>query len=105
MSENNVSVFMANDKCYRILDKEGNLICVFAHSLKNGVIGKNNATKYVSAINNTFGVGINPEAVPDIKKVLIELLAQFEKVVEPKYTLDFMLIREAKAAIEKATKL
>src|SRR6267142_6900875 len=54
------------------------------------------------AINGTYGVGIRPESVVDLKKCLEELLAQFEKVVEPKYTLDHMLIREAKVAIEKA---
>lgn len=65
-------------------------------------VSRADITAIVSAINNTYGASINPEAVPDMKKVLIELLAQFEKVVEPKYTLDFMLIKEAKAAIEKA---
>lgn len=57
----------------------------------------------VTAVNSTYGSGINPESIPDLKKCLEELLAQFEKVVEPKYTLDYMLIRESKAAIEKST--
>jgi hypothetical protein len=63
---------------------------------------KADAAAIVSAVNGTWGTGINPEGVPEIKKCLEELLVQFEKVVDPKYTLDFMLIREAKAAIEKA---
>lgn len=61
-----------------------------------------NAFAIVSAVNNTYGASINPEAVPNLKKCLEELLYQFEKVVSPKFTLDHMLIREAHAAIEKA---
>ena len=37
-----------------------------------------NSAAIVSAVNATWGAGINPEAVPEIKKCLKELLAQFE---------------------------
>lgn len=38
-----------------------------------------NASAIVSAINNTYGAGINPEAVPELIKAAIALLAYEQK--------------------------
>lgn len=61
----------------RIMDRGG---CYIAHqdNIRNenerGII----AAGIVSAINNTYGAGINPEAVPDMLKALNDILPYLE---------------------------
>lgn len=83
-------------------DQEGSALIASLSGSPGREEGREFGKRLVLAYNNTYGAAINPEAVPNLKKCLEELLYQFEKVVSPKFTLDHMLIREAHAAIEKA---
>jgi len=62
---------------------------------------KANAFAIVSAVNATYGAGINPEAVPDLLESLKETLAQFKKI-DKHYSKDHEIMARAEAAIEKA---
>lgn len=53
----------------------------------------------VLAVNNTYGSGINPEAVPELFRTLTNMCDYFEWLTnDPK----FLAYREAKEAINKA---
>lgn len=60
---------------------------------------KANAHAIVTAVNNTYGAGINPEAVPDLLKVLTALWDDSCKGGIHRN----LILESAKAAIEKAT--
>lgn len=60
-----------------------------------------NAEAIVSAINNTYGAGINPEAVPDLLQAIKELKQAFIRA-NKFYSKDHEILGLANAAIEKA---
>lgn len=53
------------------------------------------ANRIVSAINGTYGSGINPEAVPELLRALKEVISVSDRKTD--------IYDRAKAAIEKAT--
>lgn len=58
-----------------------------------------NASAIVSAVNNTYGAGINPDAVPELHRTLKNMCNYFEWLIKDP---NFPAYKEAKAAIEKA---
>lgn len=80
-------------------------ICRFGDDNKNWEVDR---SAIVSAINNTYGSGINPEAVPGLMDAIVELVSAFDNLVEQGDTTVAKnrinrYVGEAKAAIEKAT--
>jgi hypothetical protein len=65
-------------------------------------MAREEAKTIVSAVNGTWGAGINPEVVPDLLESLKETLAQFKKI-DMHYSKDHEIMSRAEAAIEKAT--
>ena len=61
-----------------------------------------NSAAIVSAINGTYGKGIDPSAVGDLLSSIKELRDQFAKV-NKFYSKDHEILGRADAAIEKAT--
>ena len=53
-----------------------------------------NASAIVSAVNNTYGSGINPEAVPELLRALKEVISVSDRKTD--------IYDRAKAAIKKA---
>lgn len=75
---------------------------------------KANAEAIVSSINNTYGKGINPEAVPELLSILTEIISvdedrplfdQYDHYYKETSQSDSLqiLLMKAKAAIGKAT--
>lgn len=57
------------------------------------------AESIVKAMNNTWGEGVNPEAVPELLRTLNNMCEYFEWLINDP---NFPAYREAKTAIEKA---
>ncbi len=72
--------------------------------------GESNAEAIVTAVNNTYGKGINPESVPTLLATLEEILKDAQHISidketeEEDYNILKGIIGMAKIAIEKATK-
>lgn len=59
------------------------------------------AEAIVSAVNNTYGQNIHPEAIPEVVRTLKNLIDYFDWLIKDP---NFPAYREAKAAIEKINK-
>jgi len=93
---------MGHQRWYEIQSKAGIEIAIIYPEHHERTVAKKNAEAIVSAVNNTYGAGINPEAVPDMLKSLNAILNVHYGWTE-KYQLK-MVKEWAKAAIEKTIK-
>lgn len=77
----------------------GDIICLEPDMEDSRLRFPANAQAIVSAVNGTYGLGINPEAVPELLRTLKNLCEYFEWAIgDP----NFPAYREAKEAINKA---
>lgn len=60
-------------------DSGDNDICQMSPTHQK-IVQKANAEAIITAVNNTYGAGINPEAVPDMLKALKEAKRMYESV-------------------------
>lgn len=65
-----------------------------------------NASAIVKAVNGTYGAGINPEAVPELKTALLFAMEEIKNLIAEKYDAataeEYIAIKLGKAAIEMA---
>lgn len=90
-----------------IYGQQGELIAL-ADGVHNSLAtAQANAALIVSAVNNTAGHGINPEAVPDILKALRDLLFHVEEYMDfgKQGGQEAVLQKAARAALLKARKV
>src|ERR1700743_465811 len=75
----------------------GDIICDQPKEELSGAKWEANSEAIASAVNNTWGADINPEAVPDLLESLKETLAQFKKI-DKHYSKDHEIMARAEAA-------